>query len=130
MKEIKTITALPDGGYDVIYDEDGAGRFAAQIYNRKEPQQFTWKEVQDALPTKLDADPGPVPDPRTPEEKKADRKSEILWRLRTLDADIPRVVEDLIDAVAQVPMIPFVLDPKKKEVKDEKVALRAELKTL
>lgn len=130
MKEIKSIRALPDGGYDVLFDEDGKARYACQVYDRKEPNHFTWAEVQAALPTKLDVDPGPAPDPRTDEEKKADRKEEILSRLRLLDADIPRVVEDLIDAVAQVPEIPFVLDAKKKAIKDEKAALRNELKTL
>lgn len=133
MKEIKSIRALPDGGYDVLFDEDGKARYACQVYDRKEPNHFTWAEVQAALPAKLDADPGPAPDPRTDEEKKADRKEEILSRLKALDADIPRVVEDLIDVVS-ADMYDrgklFVLDAKKQAIKDEKVALRNELKAL
>lgn len=130
MKEIKSIRALPDGGYDVLFDEDGKARYACQVYDRDEPNHFTWAEVQAALPTLLDADPGPKPDPRTDAERKADRKEEILSRLKVLDSDIPRVVEDLIDAVAKDVTIDFQLNPAKKAVKDEKVALRNELKTL
>lgn len=129
MKEIKSIRALPDGGYDVLFDEDGKARYACQVYDRKEPNHFTWAEVQAALPTKLDADPGPAPDPRTDAEKKA----EILSRLKVLDSDIPRVVEDLIDAIAEDfddRGKTLIIDPSKQAIKAEKIALRNELKTL
>lgn len=133
MKEIKSIRALPDGGYDVLFDEDGRARYACQVYNRDEPNHFTWAEVQAALPAKFDADPGPVPDPRTDAERKADRKEEILSQLRLLDTDIPRVLEDLIDAIAEDfddRGKTLIIDPSKQAIKDEKVTLRNELKTL
>lgn len=133
MKEIRSIKALPDGGYDVIFDEDGKRRYACQVYDRKEPNHFTWAEVQAALPAFLDADPGPVPDPRTDAERKADRKEEILLRLKILDADIPRVVEGLIDELTadfSERGKTLTIDPSKQAIKAEKIALRVELKTL
>lgn len=128
MKTIQAITSLGDGGYDVIFDEDG-GRYAAQIYNRKEAQTFSWAEVQAALPSKLDAIPDPLPDLRTSEEIKNDREIAIKSKLIELDKDIPRVVEDLIKAV-QDAAIPFTLDQKKQAILNQKIALRDELEAL
>lgn len=124
MKEIKSIIARADGGRDVIFDEDGK-RLACQVYNKKdEPQIFTWPEVEAEVAEKLDADPGPLPDDRTKEEKTADRVAEIKAQLQALDALISRVEEDLADAML------FKVHALKNEARLKKADLRAEYATL
>ena len=95
MKTIRTIYELPDGGLEAIYDDDASGRierYAAQIYNRSEAQCFTWAEVQNAKKDKLNADPGPAPDYRTPDEIKEQEESAIKAQLMRLDIESIRAL--------------------------------------
>ncbi len=126
-----SITPRADGGRDVVYDEDDMRRLACQVYNTKAcPQRFSWVELTMAIDNHLlPLVPTPPPDPRTEEQKTADSIREIKGRLRVLDAEVPRVAEDLVVVVKKLDD-KFVLDPAKQAIIDEKAALRAELATL
>lgn len=129
-----SITPRADGGRDVIYDEDNVRRLACQIYNTKAyPQRFTWAELDIALANQIFPSPDklpPAPDPRTPEEIKADRIREIEVELQGLDAKIPKIVEDLVAAMKQVKDVQFVVYEKDQAILDRKADLRSELDTL
>jgi hypothetical protein len=127
--KIIQILSRSDGGKDVIFEEDGRV-LACQVYDTKDfPQRFTWNYVNSIL-EKGELPEKPLIDQRTPEEINEERIQAIEFELQRLDMKIPRIVEDLVAAVAQMRDIQFSVAPDHQAILGKKADLRNELAIL